>query len=357
MTSGYRIIPFDPKTASEDEWQHFFEIRDTLFRETHPEDPLPPREILRNFLLGGGLMSEDFFWLAFPEGKDRIAGRVQSSFLMETMANYEANKHVAQVQLGVAPEHRRKGLGSELLRVAAQAAHARGKSVLQASANSEPGFVFCEQLGGDKVIEAATNRLRLADVDWEMIEAWRAEGPQRAPGVTLHRYDEGLPDDIAHYAEVYTEVMMQQPLGELEGVDMVLTPDFMRQMQERLLSLGAQWIALVARESDGAVSAITDIQYLPESSYKITQMLTGVRQQYRGRGLGKWVKAEMLLYIREAYPGVRFIDTGNADVNAPMLSINNRMGFKRFLEERTYKFQLGELMQTLGMAAEAATQD
>ena len=36
----------------------------------------------------------------------------------------------------------------------------------------------------------------------------------------------------------------------------------------------------------------------------------------------------MLLYVREKYPEVNIITTGNATTNAPMLSINNRLGFK-----------------------------
>ncbi len=60
--------------------------------------------------------------------------------------------------------------------------------------------------------------------------------------------------------------------------------------------------------------------------------MTGVRLPYRGRGLGKWLKATMLLKVREEFPQVRVVVTGNATSNAPMLSINERLGFRPYRE-------------------------
>ena len=68
--------------------------------------------------------------------------------------------------------------------------------------------------------------------------------------------------------------------------------------------------------------------YIPERKNMIEQLLTGVKQEHRGRGLGKWLKAVMLLRIKDEFSNVNTITTGNATSNAPMLSINNRLGFK-----------------------------
>ncbi|MHA1480977.1 MAG: GNAT family N-acetyltransferase, partial [Candidatus Thorarchaeota archaeon] len=60
----------------------------------------------------------------------------------------------------------------------------------------------------------------------------------------------------------------------------------------------------------------------------LIQQLTGVDQNYRGQGKGKWVKAAMLLKVREKFPDIETISTANASSNAPMLAINERLGFK-----------------------------
>ncbi len=76
-------------------------------------------------------------------------------------------------------------------------------------------------------------------------------------------------------------------------------------------------------------------------------MLTGVKDHHRGRGLGKWLKSEMMFFIKEKYPKATVLCTGNADSNAPMLSINNRMGFKRELAFTSYKWEINKLLDML----------
>lgn len=55
------------------------------------------------------------------------------------------------------------------------------------------------------------------------------------------------------------------------------------------------------------------------------------------------VKIRDAFLQHEKFPEIKYISTGNADANAPMLSINNRMGFKLFEKTRLYKFKIGEL--------------
>ena len=45
----------------------------------------------------------------------------------------------------------------------------------------------------------------------------------------------------------------------------------------------------------------------------------------------------MLLFAREAYPDARWVVTGNANSNDPMLSINHRLGFKAHRGESVYQ--------------------
>ncbi len=179
-----------------------------------------------------------------------------------------------------------------------------------------------------------------------MLRTWVEEGPTRASGVTLQEFNI-LPDDIAEeYMAVYTETMNQQPLGELD-FEMRETVESRRVQEKRLDDLGLVWSTLISREADGAISGLTELIYNPTTSHKASQNLTGVKQEYRGRGLGKWLKAELLLRFRERYPTIRYISTGNADANAPMLSINQRMGFKRFKTDKTYTFETEDLIKRI----------
>ena len=58
------------------------------------------------------------------------------------------------------------------------------------------------------------------------------------------------------------------------------------------------------------------------------QQITVVHPEHRGHRLGLAVKIANLDFLAERAPHVRFIVTGNAKVNAPMIAVNDMLGFK-----------------------------
>ena len=67
--------------------------------------------------------------------------------------------------------------------------------------------------------------------------------------------------------------------------------------------------------------------------------LTGTLPEYRGRGLARAAKVATIRWAAES--GLRFLVTSNDDQNAPMLALNERLGY----EPRT---TIVELKKTLG---------
>ncbi|MEN8151804.1 MAG: GNAT family N-acetyltransferase, partial [Planctomycetota bacterium] len=78
----------------------------------------------------------------------------------------------------------------------------------------------------------------------------------------------------------------------------------------------------------------------PDEKTMIHQFITGVRPPYRGRGLGKWLKAANLLRVRREFPQVTVVLTDNATTNEAMLSINKRLGFEKYREEENFQITL-----------------
>ncbi|MDF1539544.1 MAG: hypothetical protein P1Q69_11650, partial [Candidatus Thorarchaeota archaeon] len=72
-----------------------------------------------------------------------------------------------------------------------------------------------------------------------------------------------------------------------------------------------------------------------------------VPEKYRGSKKGKWLKAAMLLKIKQDYPDVQTISTVTATSNAPMLSINERLGFKVHREIYTVQFETEQITKYL----------
>ncbi len=72
-------------------------------------------------------------------------------------------------------------------------------------------------------------------------------------------------------------------------------------------------------------------------------------ETYRGHGLGRWLKAAMIQRILEERPAVTLIRTGNADENAPMLKINNELGFKPYQSNSIVQVTLEKAMQYISL--------
>jgi len=342
------IEPFVPSEASESAWQKFFALKQAVHVAERPDpDDVPiPDEAMRKFILNADPHHTYFRWIAWTPDKTEVVGCAVLRGHSPGNPGYESNKHIGHLRVEVHPQYRRRGLGKELARVAVGVAGDERIWTLQEYAMCDEGRAFCAALGGNIAIEGAANILKLNEVDWDMIEQWIDEGPKRAEGVRVELFHEVPEADLEQYCRIYTETMNQQPMGELEG-EMIDSPERRRSDEARSRKNGIDWLTMISRERDGTISGLTEVIRIGGEEHRMIQQLTGVDHRYRGRGLGKWLKAAMLMHIRSKYPGVKMIMTGNANENAPMLTINQRMGFRRYLSETEYKFNLETLCQRL----------
>lgn len=338
---GQDILFFDPITASEELWTAHYDHLDEIHRELDPEEPLMSRAKRREMLLSVQDIpySNRYTWLLMEGGA--AAGYLWLSAENPKSPTYASNKGIAQLKLSVVPERRRRGLGRRLLALAAAELAARELQVreLMVAVMTEEGRLFAGAAGGTVSLEHAENRLDLSGVDWPMVENWAAEGARRNPDTRVLTVTSLPEEDIGAYSEIYSETMNQQPFGDVK-MTIKVTPEQIRLGESKQRGLGVTHLTMYAKEADGSISGLTETQYVPESGHRVFQMLTGVRQACRGRGLGKLLKALMLLHIRKAWPGVKYVVTGNADSNAPMLAINNALGFRKHRPVLIYKVRL-----------------
>ncbi len=342
-TASIIVQPFDPLTASEDVIEKYIGFQEIIRKERAPDDPPIPRDLIKKEIKNP---HPHFMQVRFLAWKgDQIIGAGDLGWMKEEAPGYAKNKHIGSINVRVLKEYRRNGVGKRLL-----------EHVVDASANNpilttifgdswnDAGRKFCERFGGKFSQEGAENRLYLKDVNWDMIREWDMKGLEFAKkeGITL-QFFEDCPDEILEeYCLVYQETMNQQPLGDFDG-EITITPESRRLEEKRNKERGIKWYTLISREADGRISGLTEILYHPSIPQKAFQNLTGVKQEFRGRGLGKLLKAHMFLWIVQKHPEIKVIVTGNDATNAPMLSINTRMGFKKYIGNTTYLFNLDDL--------------
>ncbi|NHJ47478.1 MAG: GNAT family N-acetyltransferase [Asgard group archaeon] len=343
MNKKYKINQFDPVTGEEETLYKLFFCLDNLFLEKEIDEPKPSNDFrMKNFRTRSQL-SDESWWLVWLE--EQIVGYGVLNIRNKKSPTFEDSKHVASIHMRIEKNHRRKGIGLELMKlIIAKSKEYDFVTTLQSSTKYKSGFNFCEKLKGVLAMEGAENRLRFNEVDWDLMNEWRKQGHIKGEkeGRTLQWFDTCPEDIVEEYCKVYTETMNQQPFGELEHKP-VITPDSRREQEKQYAKTNCNWHTVITCENDGTISGLTDFTYFSGMPYRIYQELTGVLKQYRGNGLGKWLKAEMLHFMHRTYPEAKYVRTGNANANAPMLSINTRMGFKLHEVEKVYKFKVVNL--------------
>ncbi|MEE9173694.1 MAG: GNAT family N-acetyltransferase [Thermoplasmata archaeon] len=326
------IDSIEPKTASPQQWAMYHVFRRRRHEETDPEDPLRDDESAEKLMKRRDPEWESLYFGAIEkEASAPLIGWLELAVTWPEALTHKTNSHMAWVEIQVLTPHRHKGVGHALLAKAAEVAGSRNRSLLMGGTDEEDGRRFLDTLGAQVALTWRENRLVLDQVDWGMVEGWVTEGSSRSPKTTLRFFESYLDDDlIEEFCEVANEVSNQEPRGDLDLGDEFFTPEILKKRVDSFVDAGGTLRRALTVEEDGRISGYTVMGYHPSEGTLIRQYGTGVREVYRGRGLGKWVKAAMLLRIREEFPEVRVVITGNATTNAPMLSINDRLGFKPY---------------------------
>jgi GNAT superfamily N-acetyltransferase len=258
--------------------------------------------------------------------------------------DYAANKDRVYVEPVVLARYRRRGVGTQLLPLIVKYARKVGATWIQGDTKFKSGFRFSEKLGATEAGRQRTNRLTVDKLDWELMQRWVEEGRSRNPDVELVRFvNLPVPDLIDPICDLITDINRNQPKDDLEGMSFTLTPEEFIRENTRMEEGKIEHVIICTREPDGTLSGMTDIFHSEANPTYAYVRLTGVRPEYQDRGLGKWLKAAMMLDLRESYPDVRFVDTSNFNNNRPMLSINDRMGFELFEQFVFYKISVADL--------------
>lgn len=343
------IHPFDPRSASREEWDRFHAFRRLRHREVNPDDPDWEDASVEGWMTRSDPQEEEVRYLAFDSARQEVLGDLTFTVVRPGAPSFEEKKREAHVEVSVLEPHRRKGLGARLLQRALDLAREHGRTLLVGNTQEEDGVACLRHLGAHFARTSRESRLRLDEVDWDMVEAWAAAGPRRSPDTDLLWFGNRLDDPyLEPYADLFTEVWNDAPRDELATGDLTFTAETIRAWEARFDATGGTALLAVTREPDGELSGLTEMGYWPERTWIIQQFLTGVRRRHRGRGLGKWLKAAMLLRVRDELPQVKVVTTSNATTNAAMLSINERLGFRLHREWESVQMERAGLEKRLG---------
>jgi GNAT superfamily N-acetyltransferase len=240
------------------------------------------------------------------------------------------NRDRAALFLDVHPSFRRRGIGGELLRHAAERAARNGRTILSCAAlQGSAGTTFALRAGGTPGLLEARRVLVLGKIPPGHVAALRDEAARAAAGYTLVSWSGRIPDEyVAGVAEVRAAMndAPRDPGEEAWVWDVQRVRervDDLRELQgRRIYSLAALHAAT------GEMAAITEVESDLENPRWGHQLVTAVTRPHRGHRLGLLVKTAMLDWLATAEPSMARIVTGNAAVNGYMIAINEALGYE-----------------------------
>lgn len=262
------------------------------------------------------------YWALRESG--RVIGRVGVSLPRRD------NVHMAGLRVGVHPLERRKGHGSRLLERGLSYIRSRGRRVVQAHTVDAPGpIAFAERHGFKRASSEIERRLDLSAIDWNKIVELNARAREAAADYTLERFLGPVPAERLNDMAVLMAAINDAPTDDLDIEDEVFDADRIREFDQAQVRMQRRVYRLIARRgTDGPLAGHTIVGIDLDRPGYAGQYDTSVIREHRGHRLGLLLKTEMMLWLREAEPGVRWIDTGNAESNAHMIAINEALGYE-----------------------------
>ena len=256
----------------------------------------------------------------------------------------EENRHLAYVNVQVTGGRRGQGLSKALLRPAVAKAKELDRSLLHTWLVPTPANDgFPQHMGAKHAQTDYHNRLFIEELDRSLLDEWIDRAAERASDYRLEFWDgRTKEEDLEEFVEMM-HIMNTAPRPESEEAAKH-TPETVREYEEGRLGAGFELWRMVARRKDtgemGGYTAMWPNPWRPEFA---AQEDTGVLKAHQNRGLGRWLKAAMLKKLLEERPQTRWIDTGNATTNKPMLSINNALGFRPVETWETWEIPTADL--------------
>ncbi|GAB3657067.1 GNAT family N-acetyltransferase [Glycomyces tarimensis] len=261
------------------------------------------------------------------------------------------NHHLAEFELEVHPDERRRGVGTALLAHLERRVTELGRTTLSTWApvpipggmpigDTASGFAAASGYKNtlDNVVRICDlDKVDEAELDRLWTEAWR-----HAEGFELVAFEGAPPEDLVDgmaymHARMYTDM----PLGEWDLQEADFDGARLLEMDRVRRERGELELQVAVRHIEsGDIAGFTHIVIEGGRERHCHQGDTIVDPRFRGHRLGTILKIANQRRVREWRPKMRYIWTGNAASNEHMIAINEAVGYRKACNEVVFQKKL-----------------
>ena len=193
---------------------------------------------------------------------------------------------------------------------------------------AEPDITIWGDYGMASKLVERESLLVLDQVDPTLMQQWIDRRAERAGDIRIVRWTSHAPDEHLEAFAASRTQMNDAPTDDLEVNDALITADEVRRDEAARVAMGTEVRTIMALAPDGTSAGHTTVHVNDHRPSESWQWDTVTIPAFRGRGIGRFLKAAMWQWLRADRPDVTRLRTGNAESNDAMLSINVAMGFR-----------------------------
>ncbi|WP_182524503.1 GNAT family N-acetyltransferase [Nocardioides dongkuii] len=260
--------------------------------------------------------------------KDSVV--VGSGFLVLFLAD---NRHLAELDVQVHPDHRRRGVGRAVLAELERLAADDGRTAYVGSAYAPPGegspsTAFAEASGYPVASREETKLLdlRTAPASWGPLEA---EVAAHLGGYRVVAFEDRVPEEwVPDFCDLLSAFMTMVPRGDLDVGAASWTPERLHEVEERTAATGRRWLVAVGVTPGGGLCGFHELGVVAADPRVATVGGTLVLPGHRGHRIGLGMKLATHRRVLELFPDATSVVTSNAGVNAAMNAVNEALGYR-----------------------------
>jgi GNAT superfamily N-acetyltransferase len=234
----------------------------------------------------------------------------------------------AELTVNVARDHRRRGVGTALLRATVRAAAEAGRDMLSLEVVvGSTGEAFVRRFGVECRTVERRSLCRTAETDRDRLAAWVAAAP--TDEYELVHWKGPSPEEWLGELCRVKESINDAPLDDLSMGRIEYDGAIVREFEAGAERRAQQhWVWCAVHRETRRMAGVTEMLVPSNWPVMAYQEDTAVDPAHRRRGIGRWLKAALMLELIESRPATEWVQTWNAGSNASMLGINVAMGFR-----------------------------
>jgi GNAT superfamily N-acetyltransferase len=300
----------------------------------------PPQNaatILGQLRHGNDDQPTDVVWVARDGNGTPVA-------MAELELTHYDNPDLALVFCDVHPDHRGRGIGTALLEQQIAEATATGRrKLLTFQLRDGASVPLLTSRGFVAGMYNAQRRLDLPALDYAHIEELHGKAAAAAHDYETVRLDGPTPEELRPGLVGLHEAINDAPMDDID-IEPEVFPVERTIAWEKSLAHRNQHLyrVLVRHRETGAWAGHTVLAVDRHRPGVAHQEDTSVVVSHRGHRLGMLLKTAMLLWMREAEPQLKTIDTWNAESNSHMIAVNDELGCRVSNRSVALQLTLGE---------------